>query len=92
MTHNLPAIDIRRRVRLWDADWRCIADERVEDDQRPIDVIDGMMGPLADVRATIERAGWQTRWSGFFYRDGAKLRQIDNGLLKDLIEWPEPQG
>jgi hypothetical protein len=87
---NLPAIDERRRVRLWDKDYNCIADERIADDRKPIDLIRELMGDAAEARATVDHPSppWNAeRWSGYIYRDeSGELRVWDH--RERLRTWP----
>lgn len=90
---HLPMIDNRRQVRLWDESWECIADERIADDEKPIDLIGRLMGDRPEIHATIDHpprlGSWRTRWSGLVYRSDGQLKTIDQKDILRFLTWPE---
>jgi hypothetical protein len=94
---NLPAIDHRRRLRLWDKDGRdivCFADERIPDDVKPVDAAAELLDGRTQASMTIDygQGGWRTRRSWMVWRDSQGQLQAEDHreMLRYLTCPPNP--
>ncbi|HVT99948.1 MAG TPA: hypothetical protein VHE33_20780 [Acidobacteriaceae bacterium] len=88
----LPMIDKRRRVRLWDKDWQCTHDLRIQPDETPFGVVSEIMREqlLVEVRATVDDEHGD-RVAAIFYRDSdGAVQFVSYDEIRKLFEWPKP--
>ena len=90
MTANLPAIDPRTRVRLWDFDYRTVLfDERTQPGQLASELMEQGLKELdRHAAAATIHSQHQILWSGYVYLDGRDRIQIPT--THKLTVYPRP--
>jgi hypothetical protein len=85
---NLPAIDPRRRVRIWDREWNCLVDERAQPDDKPSDLIARALKrlELSEANVTLDDTDG-SRLSGYAELQEKGVQIIDHDEVKRLTQW-----
>lgn len=87
---NLPAIDPRRRVRIWDREWNCLVDERAQHDDKPSDLIERALKRLemTEAHVTLDDTDG-SRLAGYAELQEKGVQIIDHDDVKRLTQWPQ---
>lgn len=92
---SFPMVDKRPKVRLRDKKFECLAERRVPDGTRPIDVAALMMAERGLIEANMTcdwpRSGY--RWAGYVYfNKNGQPEVIDHRETSKMLEWPTWSG